>query len=434
MDNVRILHCADNIDNYNLCLTERVAGFTFIFRDDRGGEGDTIYFAVKVGKKILCGARATLGDITDSKPWEDAERYIQCFRLKNIEYCTPFDLKILSNIDKSSWFIKFAQRSKLIKDINAINLLNDTFNSRKIDSPYLFKKDEEYDSSLLNENNLTLEEIKEDSNDYMDELDSNEEKLDILGTFKTIRFKNETDSIRGLEPLVTEHFYSLFPFFKKDKSLLISDNRLFSTVGIKNENNENILGIKGIPDALLITYDKESPNTPLKINMIEYECYGESKYRTNQKFDYLNGTIIPQLIRFASTFSIVTDYKIRENTISEWIEKIITYIDSDENISKIVDVWMKDLYPNIKERALNSTLKKELKKAFESNIKILLIIDELTLEQKETITNVIHSFKLDNKNIQGRDNHIDFSAYVVKLEQRIGVIDKSADFALSFQE
>ena len=256
MDNVRILHCADNIDNYNLCLTERVAGFTFIFRDDRGGEGDTIYFAVKVGKKILCGARATLGDITDSKPWEDAERYIQCFRLKNIEYCTPFDLKILSNIDKSSWFIKFAQRSKLIKDINAINLLNDTFNSRKIDSPYLFKKDEEYDSSLLNENNLTLEEIKEDSNDYMDELDSNEEKLDILGTFKTIRFKNETDSIRGLEPLVTEHFYSLFPFFKKDKSLLISDNRLFSTVGIKNENNENILGIKGIPDALLITYYK----------------------------------------------------------------------------------------------------------------------------------------------------------------------------------
>lgn len=92
---------------------------------------------------------------------------------------------------------------------------------------------------------------------------------------------------------------------------------------MKNDNDENILGIKCIPDALLITYDKDSTNTPLRINLIEYECYGEGKYRTTQKLNYLNGTVIPQLIRFASTFSIITDYKIREKTINEWIEKII---------------------------------------------------------------------------------------------------------------
>ena len=196
----------------------------------------------------------------------------------------------------------------------------------------------------------------------------------------------------------------------RNNSILISNNRLFSTVGIKNENNENISGIKGIPDALLITYDKDSTNTSLRINLIEYECYGEGKYRTTQKFNYLNGTVIPQLIRFASTFSIVTDYKIREKTIEEWIDKIVGYIDNDDNLTKKIDLWMKELNPNIKQRNITSELQKELKKAFESNIKIILIIDELTVEQKETITNVINSFKLSSTSNKEKDNSIAFNS------------------------
>ena len=220
----------------------------------------------------------------------------------------------------------------------------------------------------------------------------------------------------------------------RNNSILISNNRLFSTVGIKNENNENISGIKGIPDALLITYDKDSTNTSLRINLIEYECYGEGKYRTTQKFNYLNGTVIPQLIRFASTFSIVTDYKIREKTIEEWIDKIVGYIDNDDNLTKKIDLWMKELNPNIKQRNITSELQKELKKAFESNIKIILIIDELTVEQKETITNVINSFKLSSTSNKEKDNSIAFNSYVVRLEQKVGVYNKEANFALSFQD
>ena len=75
-----------------------------------------------------------------------------------------------------------------------------------------------------------------------------------------------------------------------------------------------------------------------------------------------------------------------------------------------------------------------MKKAFESNIKIILIIDELTVEQKETITNVINSFKLNSATIKGKENSIGFNSYVVRLEQKVGIYDKDSNFALSFQE
>lgn len=436
MENVRILHCGKFLDNYYLCINKKVAGFSQRFRV--GGTGDLIYLAVKIGKQSLCGARGILGEITDIKPWEDVEKYIQCFKLKDIEFCEPFDINVLREAGGQSWGAKYLQGSKLIKDIDAIDILDKNFSESKSDSLRLF---EELNESTISEElqttfepeTIEVENYEDDSEDY-EKSDEEEDKLDILGTFQTIRFKNETDPIRGLEPLVTEYFYKLFQCFKEEKSILISHNRLFSTVGMKNDNNENILGIKGIPDALLITYDKDSTNTPLRINLIEYECYGEGKYRTTQKFNYLNGTIIPQLIRFASTFSIVTDYKIREKTINEWIEKIISYIDDNEILMDKVDDWMKDMNPKIRAREINSTLKSELKKAFESNIKIILIIDELTIEQKETITNVINSFKLNNTNIKGRDNSVGFTSYVVRLEQKVGVFDENANFALSFQE
>ncbi|MFW6046819.1 MAG: hypothetical protein ACOCP4_03405, partial [Candidatus Woesearchaeota archaeon] len=53
-------------------------------------------------------------------------------------------------------------------------------------------------------------------------------------------------------------------------------------------------------------------------------------------------------------------------------------------------------------------------------------------EQKETIKNIINSFKLDNFN--SRDNYIQFKSYVVRLEQRIEVQDGNGEFALSFEE
>ena len=71
---------------------------------------------------------------------------------------------------------------------------------------------------------------------------------------------------------------------------------------------------------------------------------------------------------------------------------------------------------------------KELFKSFESNLRITLIIDELTQEQKDTLSNVVKSFKLDG------NREIEFKSYIVRLEQKIGIVDKNASFALSYQE
>ncbi|MFX7844845.1 hypothetical protein ABTK14_21585, partial [Acinetobacter baumannii] len=70
----------------------------------------------------------------------------------------------------------------------------------------------------------------------------NEDKVDIMGTFQTIRFKNESDKSMGLEVLVNDNFYNLFTHFQEENSILISDNRKFKTSSIKNSNNDRVLG------------------------------------------------------------------------------------------------------------------------------------------------------------------------------------------------
>ena len=424
MSNYRFFNCSKHMDNYIVSLENKVVGFT-----KRWGEnGDIIYFVVKVNGVSVTGARGVLDEETDFKPWEDSEKYVQSYKVKNIEYCTPFELTEIKDYCDRPWNI-YLQSPKPIKELRAINKLEELFKENKID--YLFKFDEINEIESTNKgkyNNVENEENEDNSTTSI------EEKLDIMGTFRAVSFKNETDPIMGLEALVTENFYSLFPHFNKEKTILISENRLFLTKGLKDATNKNVNGIKGIPDALLISYDKDSTEAPIKINLIEYECFGEMRYKSNQKYDYLNNHIIPQLIRFASTFSIVTDYKIRERTIKEWVNKIMDYIDKDESLTKKIYMWMKEIDPNIKERQIDRSLEKGLNNAFESNIRIILIIDELTFEQKDTIKNVINSFKLNNSTIKSKDNSIEFSSYIVRLEERIGIYNNGARFALSFQE
>jgi hypothetical protein len=57
----------------------------------------------------------------------------------------------------------------------------------------------------------------------------------------------------------------------------------------------------------------------------------------------------------------------------------------------------------------------------------MLIIDDLSAEQKDTINNVIRAFRLEN------GESINFLAYVVRLEQKINVTDANAEYALSVQ-
>lgn len=416
---VRISHCSVLVENYNLCLTDKVSGFT-----NRGAQSkDLVYLAVKIGKKSLCGARFILDEPTDYKPWKDAERYVNVFTVKQIEFCEPFEISILSEVGGKYWAMKYIQGSKPINDEEAIELLEQEFLKNKSETSFNFEnnyvtgnEDEEYTE-------ITIEDEKELINL---EKEIPNVKVDIMGTFQTVQFSNETDKIKGLEPLVNENFYMLFSQFPETKTLLIPENRLFKTKGFKVDGN-NVQGIRTIPDGILIEFDKKLKN-PFRINLIEYECYGEKKHREIDKSTYLNSIVIPQLMRFASAFSIITDEQTRMKTVESWVDKIINYINNNETQSTKLISWIKEINPEIKERSIEREMEKLLIESFKTNLRVLLIIDELSAEQKSTIKNVVSSFKLASG-----ENNVQFSGHVVKLVQKININSKDSEYALTIQ-
>lgn len=132
-------------------------------------------------------------------------------------------------------------------------------------------------------------------------------------------------------------------------------------------------------------------------------------------------------MQFASSFSIITDKSIRDKTKKDWIAKIIDYTSADKELVDRVDSWVKEMKPDISTRAILSHFEKELLEAFESNIHIFLVIDELSYEQKETIKNIISSFKVEN------GNSAVFDASVVKLVQKITFTNQDYEYALTAQ-
>lgn len=401
---IRILHCGESIENYKVCAIEKVAGF----KKRVASKGDLIYLTVKQSGTYYCGMRAIISEPTDRKPWQDSEKYVQSFTLEKIEYCKPFDLGPLAEITKQ-WYIKFIQSAKEIKVNEAINTLSEKFKQNK--SEFFMAIDEKSGSNQLSNDDIEEDEIK------------------ITETFVNLKFITEQNKSRGLETLVSKNFYSLFEEYPEESTILINDNRLFLTSTIKDEKtNKKISGISGIPDAVLIQFNQEEKS--LRVNIIEYECYGEKYLKAIQKFEHLNGHIIPQLIRFASTFSISTDTRIRNKTMRNWVRKINDYIYYSNNVELVDKVfrWMKSIYPEINVHTISDTFKNLIEKSLETNLRIILIIDELPVEQKETISNVLKSFKLTN------DKSIDFISYVVRLEQKIKSTKQEDEFALSIQK
>lgn len=417
---VRILHCSNSTENYYLCLTHKVAGFI----DLSPKSGDLIYLVVRIGKKSLCGARFSLDKPTDYKPWTNPEIYVNTLSVTNIEYCNPFDISILSEVGGKYWGLKYTQRSKSIGDKEAIQILNETFEKNKTQTLYQFDTPAvEHESEEIEAEEITIEneqELKKLEKEIPDV------KVNIMGTFQTVQFSNETDKIKGLETLVNENFYSLFPQFPESKTLLIPENRLFKTKSVKIDGN-HVQGISTIPDGLLIEFDKELKN-PFRINLIEYECYGERKQKETDKSSYLNSIVIPQLMRFASAFSIITDEQTRIKTISNWVDKIITYVNIEDHQMAKFNRWIKEIDPNIRERAIEREMEKRLIDTFKNNLRVLLIIDELSSEQKSTIKNVVSSFKLANG-----ETNVQFSGYVVRLVQKINILNNESEFALTIQ-
>ncbi len=408
------------MENYYLCLKEKVSGF-----NNRGPQpGDMVYLVVKIGKRSLCGARFILDEPTDHKPWADADSYVNALTIKKIEFCTPFDISILSQVGGKFWVFKYVQRARAIEDTPAIDLLDFTFRNNRTNKLFEFASEQhEEDSETETEERTTVDDEKELVKLIKEIPDV---QVNIMGTFQTIPFSNESDKIKGLETLVNDNFYFLFPQFPVSRTLLIPENRLFKTRGFKVEGN-NVQGIRSIPDGILIVFDRNQKN-PFQINLIEYECYGEKKTKESDKSNYLNSNIIPQLMRFASAFSIITDEKTREKTITDWVDKIITYVNIDNEQSSKMISWIKEIYPDIKERSIDREIERQLIDAFKTNLRVLLVIDELSTEQKSTIKNVVSSFKLANG-----ENSVQFTGYVVRLVQKINVLNNESEFALTVQ-
>jgi hypothetical protein len=414
----RILHCGKSLNNYNLCIEYSVVGF-----GTRGAEkNDIIFLAVNHEKQTLCGLRARLGEPTDQQPWPDSDRYVSVYKLIDIEYANPFDIRFLVDYGGKYWPLKFLQGAKAIKDEKAVLALHDAFDKHRVEQPVRLLKEnaeekEEEEDTLLEVDPSELSQVL---------IEVPEAKINVMGTFQTIPFKNETDALRGLESLVNENFYNLFPRYSSNQSLLIPENRLFLSSGVEARGERLIKGIRSIPDALLIVYS-EYEKQPFKIALIEYECFGENRTRSQEKSNYLNGQVIPQLMRFASAFSIVTDKQIRDQTIKTWVDKIIQYIYMTSDYISKVSSWIKKIRPELSDQLIGREIDRVLTEAFQKSLQILLIIDDLSDEQKDTITNVIRAFKLES------GESIEFISYIVRLEQRIRVSDSDAEYALSVQ-
>lgn len=414
----RILHCGKSLNNYYLCIEYSVAGF-----NTRGpNQDDTVFLVVNYKKQTLCGLRARLGEATDQQPWPDSERYVSAYKFVDVEYAEPFDIRFLVDYGGKYWPLKYLQGAKPIKDQEAIQVLHDAFNKHRVEEPVRLL--DVTDADLEEEDDPLLEVDPSELSEVLTEVP--EAKINVMGTFQTVPFKNETDALRGLESLVNENFYNLFPRYSYDHSLLIPENRLFLSSGVEARGEKVIKGIRSIPDALLIIYS-EQENQPFTVALIEYECFGESKTRSQEKSNYLNGHVIPQLMRFASAFSIVTDKQIRDQTIKTWVDKIIQYIYVNPEYIDKVSSWIKNISPEISDQLVGREIDRVLTDAFQKSLQILLVIDDLSDEQKDTITNVIRAFKLES------GVSIDFIPYTVRLEQRIRVSDKDAEYALSVQ-
>ncbi|WP_165251515.1 hypothetical protein [Paludisphaera soli] len=409
---VRILHCGKSLENYATCMRERVFGFTH-----RGPEiGDDVYLVMKRGKDTLCGMRARLADVTDSKPWPDADKYVICFTLNDVEYSSPFDIRFLSQVGGEYWALKYLQQAKPIKETEAVGRLARIFDQHRIIEPDYLGADKP----------LLPDEPDDDQESSVPVQAVPDAGLSVLGTFQTVRFKNETDASQGLEPLVNRHFYSLFPAYREGHSILIAENRLFRSAGVEARGDAFVKGIRSIPDAILVVYNRQQKH-PLAVNLIEYECFGESKISSQEKSNHLNCHVIPQLMRFASAFSIVTDKRLRDQTIKDWVDRIVSHVYERPDLALKLSAWIKEIEPAVSDQLVGLRIHNHLTNAFQSAMRVVLVVDELSGDQKDTIGNVISAFKLES------GESIQFLAYIVRLHQKIQITDENAEYALSVQ-
>lgn len=132
---VRILHCGISQENYHICATEKIVGFT----KNVASLGDLIYLVVSRNRRTLCGVRGIVAKPSEGRPWKYSGEYPYVFELKDVEYCKPIEIKVLSSVGGRYWHLKYMQSSKEIKDKDAIELLDNLFTQYQTKEYQLFE-------------------------------------------------------------------------------------------------------------------------------------------------------------------------------------------------------------------------------------------------------------------------------------------------------
>ena len=81
------LNCSSNIENFNLCIENNVAGFPY----SGYNKDDLVYLIVKENQKWKLGARGKLLESTELKPWPDSDSYKSAFKIE-WEICNKTDI------------------------------------------------------------------------------------------------------------------------------------------------------------------------------------------------------------------------------------------------------------------------------------------------------------------------------------------------------
>lgn len=173
---VRILHCSDSLNNYNLCIKNEVTGFT----NKTANEGDLIYLLVRYQNKTYCSARFVLGEETNSKPWPDSERFSLARKSSKTEFCLPFDFSVIKNITGPNWAVKYVQNSKEIKNDDLVFFLDNMFRTNKSENNIEINEENllKYNNQVIyNLESLPLE-INNQNDEYNKvELENTKEKI-----------------------------------------------------------------------------------------------------------------------------------------------------------------------------------------------------------------------------------------------------------------
>ena len=167
------LNCSENIENFNLCISHNIAGFS------TGGykTGDLIYLIVKENGKWKLGARGKLLEATTDKPWPDADSYSSAFKV-NWELCDKTD--ITEGLRKIYKNFGLAIQGK--KDI-------DTFQNKGIELKSFFNQFFTNSSKVTNETKLNMKDLINHAHNYITNLGFQYQFEEIANFYLALRAK-----------------------------------------------------------------------------------------------------------------------------------------------------------------------------------------------------------------------------------------------------